>query len=149
MKYVAALVVGFALLGCQIGFGEEVPIPISLSHAIEMPQKFNQKLITVEGFLVIWTQPGHAPLVTLYLDQKSANDSPTKNGILVIPSDEMLQSHERIDRKYVRLVGTFRAVPGPHGSYGPQIRDIKKCTVLDDPASQPEPAPNAQQDRSP
>ena len=54
MKYIAALAVGFTLLGCQVGFGQKgPPMTVSLNRLIEQPQNFNEDLVSVHGFLVI------------------------------------------------------------------------------------------------
>jgi len=136
MRYIATFVIAFALLACQIASsGQRQPLPVSLSQLIESPQKFDEKRIEVQGFLVIWTQPRHPPFVVLYVDEKDAEDFSTKNGILVIPGQELLHSKERIDREYGTLVGSFRAVRGPHGSYGLQIRDIQKFNLSAGPGA--------------
>ena len=149
MKSAAALAVGFTLLGCQVGFGQKgPPIPVSLNRLIEQPQNFNEDLVSVHGFLVIEIQPRHAPLVILYLGQEDAKNPRTKNGILVIPSQEMMQSQERINRRYVSLTGSFRAARGPDGPYGPEIKDIRNFALWSDPTHPVgEPSPKVQQDR--
>jgi hypothetical protein len=149
MKYVAALAVGFTLLSCQVGFGQKgPPTSVSFNRLIEKPENFNEELVRVHGFLVIEIQPRHAPLVILYLGQEDAKNPRTKNGILVIPSQEMMQSQERINRRYVSLTGTFRAARAPNGSYGPEIKDIRNFTLWSDPTHPvDEPSPEVKPDR--
>lgn len=128
-KYAGVFVVIFILFACEFGVCQKKPQLVSLSHLMTFPKNFDHTVIRVQGILVIENQPRHAPLVILYKEPGDARSHLTKNGVLVIPSPEMIHSQGRINRRRVRLIGTFHAVPGPGNSYGLVIKDIRKCEL--------------------
>lgn len=117
--------IGLSVLVSQICYSEARPQGVTLIQLIEKPQEFSGRLLRVTGFLRIEAQPRHSPLFILYLSKEDAASHATNKGILVVPSRQMLQDQQQIDSKYVSLTGTFQAPPGPGGSYGRIIKNIK------------------------
>jgi len=129
--YVGLIVVLLPLFICQFGFGQKKPVTVGLTLLHEEPQKFKDTLVEVQGFITFEFQPRHAPVVLLYPNQEGAKAPlATGNGTLVIPNQEMLRNHEKIDHRNVRLIGVFRAVPAIGGSYGTSINDIRDCSEV-------------------
>jgi hypothetical protein len=68
----------------------------------------------------------------LYL-HKEDGDNLLDSSVLIVQSEQMIRDQEKIDRMYVTLTGTFRAVRTANDSYAPQISDIQVCTPWSDP----------------
>jgi hypothetical protein len=124
MKTVAAFIAAFTLFACPLAFCEHKPVAANLNDLIAAPQKFDGMVIIVQGLLVLETQSRHAMAAVLYSSEDDADGQLTKSGIVVIPSQEMERAQERINRRYINLTGTFRAVRTSRGPYVLVIRDI-------------------------
>jgi hypothetical protein len=104
-------------------------MPLSLIELMTSPERFDRKLVAVQGFLRIEQEEKHGVKAFLYLDEDAAKDLLTPNQILLIPSKQMLRDREKIDRMYVAVTASFRAVPAANGAYIPVLKDIQSCTV--------------------
>jgi len=98
------------------------------------PERFNGKQVTVIGFLLVEHQPKHVPAATLFLHEEDAKNL-LSNGVVVVPSEQMVREREKIDRMYVMLTGTVRVVPavGPDDARGIVIKDIQSYRVWSNP----------------
>ena len=97
----------------------------SVSRLFEAPRQFDKKLVRVQGFLAVETQPRHSPVFFLYARGRNQGDS-----ILVIANREMVKGKEQIDGKEVSLTGVFHAVPtGDHPV--PVLKDISEWSVVE------------------
>ena len=115
--------------------GQDCPIPVSLIELIASPEKFDSKLVTVQGFLRIGHEKKHAAEAILYLHEEDAKNLLGSNSVLVLPSEQMLQDIEKIDREYVMLTGFFhvvRAVGDDLHTPG-LIKDVRNCATWSDP----------------
>src|SRR5271163_1203735 len=90
--------------------GQDHPTSVSLIELIASPERFDSKLVTVQGFLRIGHEQKHAAQAILYLHEEDAKNMLGSNSILVLPSEQMLQDKEKIDREYVMLTGFFHVV---------------------------------------
>jgi hypothetical protein len=95
------------------------------------PRKFDGTMVTVHGYLVL-SEPVHDISASfLYLYKEDA-DNLLDNAILIVPSKEMRNNKDKINRMYVTLTGKFRAVPAGQG-FATAIKEIVSCTLWSDP----------------
>ena len=80
------------------------PLDVSLIQLISSPDKFDGKLVRVEGFLRLEFE-GEA----LYLHQEDDEQMLTKNAIWIDASPDMMKKRDSVNKKYVLLEGTFDA----------------------------------------
>jgi hypothetical protein len=118
--------------GAGLAQNRPVPLGLSLIQLMANPEKFDGKLVTVQGFLRIGQEPKHGIEAVLYLHEEDAKNL-LGNLVLVTSSDQMWRDREKIDRMYVVLTGSFRAVPGANGAYLPVLKDIQICSGWSDP----------------
>ena len=131
---VAASLVG-VLFGCIPATSQTRPTTISLVQLLASPQKFDGNTVMVQGFLRFYQQPKHGLNVFLYLHEEDAKNLLVSNGVLVIPSKQMLRDEEKLDRTYVHMTARFagvRAVGEESPSAG-VLKDVQDCTVWSDP----------------
>src|ERR1039458_7879227 len=110
MKYVVSFVLGCSLLASPIGRAQQQPSVISIIRLVAAPEKFDGKMVAVEGLLRIGEHPeffGEQPI--LYLHDEDAKNLLAANAVWVIPSDQMRRDREKLDRMYVNMTGVFRA----------------------------------------
>jgi hypothetical protein len=131
MKKSFGILLVVLLLTCPSGHVQGAPKYVSPIQLIANPEKFDKTLITVRGFLVM---EGHRDVVAsaLYLHREDAENQ-LDNSVLVEASDQMRRDEEKIDRIYVTLTGSFRAVPTANSSYIPTISNVRSCTPLSNP----------------
>ena len=101
---------------------------------IANPEKYDNKTVTVLGYLSFFHEKHRVIAAFLYLHEEDAKNL-LPNEIVVVPSEQMLQDEEKIDRKYVILTGRFRAVRAG-GNSPPEIgviEDVVDCTPWSDP----------------
>ena len=125
------LVVAFScsLLGAVAAAREE-PVPVSVIQLIATPEKFDGKLVSVTGYLVI----GQELQTFLFLHREDAEHALDSNVVRVIPSQEMIRHKEELNDMYVSIVGVFRTTRTVGGWLATEIDDIDSCTVWSDPA---------------
>jgi hypothetical protein len=133
MKYLFHLFFACVLIACPFGLGQDQASPASVIELIANPEKFEGKLVSVQGFLRIGHEKHHGFEATLYLHQEDARNLLGSNMVLVIPSEQMLRDQEKIDRIYVVLTGVLRFVPSANGSHSAVIRDVRSCSAWSDP----------------
>ncbi len=133
MKYWFRFVLTYSLLAGSIGHGQERPIAVALIQLIANPEKFDGNVVAVKGFLRIdHEEPNHHGTVFLYLHQEDANNL-LDSSVLVVPNEQMLRDEEKIDRKYVWLIGSFHAVHSANGAYTSAIKEVRSCIPWSDP----------------
>ena len=106
---------------------------VNLIQIIATPQKFDQSLVRVRGYLVAVGGNGDIEGWFLYLDREDASNL-LGNEIAVVPTEQMRRDKEKLNHMYVLLSGVFHAVPAADGSYGGVVKDVQSCTVWSDPA---------------
>jgi len=133
MKRLFGLVLGYSLV-TAFPFAQDRSTPVSLIELIAHVEKFDNQLVTVQGFLRITHERKHGVRANLYLHEEDAKNL-LNNDVLVMASQEMLRDEEKIDRKYMILTGSFRAVHGAGNvSYeGGLIKNVRSCTPWSDP----------------
>jgi hypothetical protein len=118
------LVTSLVLLITALVSAQERPTPVSFVELIANVDKFDNRLVTVQGFLRITHENKHGVRANLYLHREDANNF-LNNDVLVIASEQML--------KDVMLTGLFRVVKNPGGSGGGVIKDVRTCIPWSDP----------------
>jgi len=107
------------------------PINVSLLQLIATPEKFNDKLVDVEGFLDM-SREGDL----LYLHQIDSENGLLSNAIWVRRTEQMGKEKAKLHMKYVRVVGTFRLdFKEQLGTPSSGIPDVRKVEIWSDPAN--------------
>ncbi|HYM74911.1 MAG TPA: hypothetical protein VE377_02945 [Candidatus Dormibacteraeota bacterium] len=119
-------------LSCQSAFGQGEGRGVNIIALLANPEKFDGKVVSVLGFLTIDHQKSHAAIGFLFLHEEDAKHL-LSNGLQVVPSEQMIRDEEKIDRMYVIVTGTLRAVPGTGDSHALVMKDVKSCRVWSDP----------------
>ena len=132
MKYIALLIIACLLLAVPSTISQERPLTANVIELLANPEKFNEKSVTVRGFLLILG--GHHDIVSyfLYLHREDAENE-LENGVSVTPTEQMTKDREKIDRMYVTLTGSVHRVRAANGSYITVIKDIRGCAPWSDP----------------
>lgn len=115
-------------LSASVSGAEERPVPVSVIQLIATPERFDGKLIVVTGFLVMTER------TALCLHREDAEHEQASNSFSVIPTSEMRRDQEKLNGMYVRIVGVFHTTPAEGGWLVTQIREIRECYVVSDPA---------------
>ena len=130
MRCLFALAVGLLLLAGSVLPGQDQPKPISLIQLIANPEKFDGKVVSVDGYLMIGEHPefvGQQPI--LYLHEEDAKNLLLSNSVWVVPSDQMLRNRETLNHMYVTVTGVFRASRGEGGT----ITQVQNFAIWSDP----------------
>jgi hypothetical protein len=99
---------------------------ISLIQLISNPDKYDGKVVRLEGFLRIEFE-GNA----LYLHQEDDDHMLTKNAIWVDASPDMTKRRNDLNKKYVLLEGTFDAKNHGHmGLFSGSLHKVKRADVF-------------------
>jgi hypothetical protein len=80
------------------------PLLPSLVQLIATPEKYDGKLVTVVGFLVIEHEGD-----SLYLHREDYENALLPNSIWVDTTKEMGKNKQSLSLKYVKITGTFKA----------------------------------------
>lgn len=116
------------------------PREVSLVQLLAAPERYHGKRVEVVGFLRLEFE-GDA----LYLHAEDYRYSLTRNGLWVDRTKEMGEHQKELDRRYVRVEGTFDARRTGHmGLWSGALREVRRCTVYsirgrEIPADQPRP----------
>ena len=106
------------------------PLVVSIVQLIATPDKFDGKLISVIGFLRL-EHEGYL----LYLGKEYYDNVVLANALWVDATEDMGKNREKLELKYVKIVGTFRAGHEKRNLFSPGgITDIKNCQFWSDPA---------------
>jgi hypothetical protein len=135
MRYLVAITVACSLLAGDIGAAQDSPrtAPVGIVELLASPQKYEGKQVTVRGFLLMLG--GHHDIgVTLLCPSKEDGENELGDDVLVVANQQMLRDREKLDRMYVSLTGSVAVIRGADGSYAPEIKDIKDCSVWSDPS---------------
>ena len=120
------LIAGLLLLGYVAA--SDSAKPVSIIQLIATPEKFDGKLVTVEGLL------GYDEHPVLWVHEEDAKHWLMANSVRISPSKDMQREKETINHKYVTVTGVFRtARTGSEAYEGGGISDIQACTVWSDP----------------
>lgn len=111
-KRIIRFALGCLLLGGAV-FGQDRPILVSPIQLIANPEKYENKTVTVKGYLVFSHEKGRVIATFLYLHEEDARNL-LPNEITVVSSEQMLRDEEKLDRKYVALTGVS-AISSPAG----------------------------------
>ncbi len=133
MRYYLSFVLACSTLANPSILGQDRPQPISLIQLIANPEKFDGKLVAVRGFYLVVGRPPDLVACSLFLHKEDAENN-LGNQVTIVPNEQMTRDKEKIDRMYVQLIGTFRAVRVT-GSDSKllTIRDITSFNVWSDP----------------
>lgn len=104
---------------------------VSLVQLIATPEKFDGKLVFVFGFLEM-NREGDL----LFLHQSDSEHALLSNAIWVRRTEEMGKDRAKLNMKYVKVVGTFRAgFKEQLGIPSNGIPDVKGVTMWSDPSN--------------
>lgn len=103
---------------------------ISLIELISTPEKFDGKMVRVDGFLRIHHGKPGITVSMLYLHKEDA-DYFLSNSVLVDVNDFILRSKEKLDSRYVSMTGKVAITPAGDSQNIVTIRDVKYCTPMD------------------
>jgi len=127
-------ILGFLLFAVIASIGEQPAKPVSMIQLIANPERFDGRSVRVLGYLTIAHEPKHGVQVILWLSEQDAKT--LLNGVLVIPSKEMLRDEEKLNRMYVSITGDYHTIhtrdEDPPGTG--LIKDVQSCTVWSDPS---------------
>ncbi len=101
---------------------------VALVELIASPEKFDNKLITVRGYLTLGPD-SDITVSRLSLSEEDARND-LGNSVVVSINRKMYHGAESIDKRYVALIGTFRVVPVGGGGWIGTMKDIEGCEVL-------------------
>jgi hypothetical protein len=132
MKFMFQLSILCFLLAVPVAIGQERPLSPSLIELLASPERFDGKLVTVRGFLLVLGGRHDIIGYVLYLHKEDAENA-LANSVSVTPNEQMGKDREKIDRMYVSLTGTVRRVPTATGEYSTVIKDVSHCTPWSDP----------------
>lgn len=134
-RYLATIIVGCLFLAGPLGLAQQQPNLVSLIQIIASPEKFDGRLVTAQGLLVLGEHPefvGQQPI--LYVHDEDARNQLFANAVWITPSDQMRHDREKIDRMYVTITGLFHASHSDSDHFVPgTITQIQTCTVQSDP----------------
>ncbi len=109
---------------------QTAPLPVSIIQLIATPEKFDGKQVSVIGFLRLEHEA-----YLIYLSKQDYDNVVLTNALWVDANEDMGRNREKLELKYVRMVGTFRAGHEKRNLFSPGgISDIKSCTFWSDPA---------------
>jgi hypothetical protein len=104
---------------------------VSVVQLIATPEKFDGKLISVIGFLRL-EHDGYL----IYLGKEDYDNVVLANALWVDATEEMGKNREKLELKYVKIIGTFRAGHEKRNLFSSGgITDIKSCQFWSDPAN--------------
>lgn len=102
---------------------------VSMLQLIATPEKFDGKQVVVTGFL----QLGHEADL-LYVHQEDQKHGILENAIEVEATEEMGKNKAKLNMKYVRLLGVFKAPDKRKSPFlGGMIANIENCDLWSDP----------------
>lgn len=108
MKLLLTAIILAGLLLGPMAPAQERPVPVSLIQILAAPEKFNGKLISTTGFLVMEERP------SLCLYREDAEHL-LPQSVNVVPTPEMMHREEELDGIYVSIVGVVRTSPTAYG----------------------------------
>ena len=105
------------------------PQIVSIVQLLSTPSDYDGKPIVVFGFLTIGQENNN-----LYLGKTDYDNELLANSLWVEPSRDMLKNSSGLDKKYVRIVGTFhRGHVGRERISVGGVSEIKECKFWSDP----------------
>lgn len=113
----------------------ESPVYVSMVKVIANPEKFDQRVVSLVGFLRV-----EAEGTALYFSAEDYQHGVSENALHVQLTDQIRKDVEKLDMNYVRLEGAFDArhlgnLPFPSG----EITRLSRCDLwsqLDHPRAQ-------------
>jgi hypothetical protein len=135
MKHIAAFLVACLLVTAPTVIGQDHPPPmmITLIRLIAEPHRFEDKQVTIRGFLLASVPPHDIAAYFLCLNREDAENQ-LGNDVLLVPNKEMKENPAKFNRMYIEVTGTVKLALAEHGDYIVAIKDIQKCTVWSDPS---------------
>jgi hypothetical protein len=109
---------------------QQSPLSVSLVQLIATPEKYDGKMVTVRGFLAMDREGD-----LLYLSQADADNVLLSNATWIRRTEAMGREKELLNRKYVKVVGTFRQDFKEHlGNPSGGIPEVRTVELWSDPA---------------
>ena len=100
--------------------------PDSLVQILSNPEKFHEREIKTQGYLIVEFEED-----ALYLRKEDADYGMTANSVWVELTDEMKANPEKYNGKHVYIRGTFNAKAFGHlWNHSGYIHDITHCHLL-------------------
>lgn len=106
------------------------PLYVSMLQLITTPERFDHKLVSVVGFLTVEREGDR-----LFAHQEDALHSILGNAVLIEGTKEMFRDRERLQLKYVKILGTFEASGRKRNPfYSGSVVRLRSCEFWSDPA---------------
>jgi len=120
------------LIRADFSAGQDRARVVSLIELVSNPERYDQELVNLQGYLTFSHEKHRVIAAFLYLHKEDAMNL-LPNEVTVVPSEQMLRDEEKIDRIYVSIVGVLRSMPGADGSHVLAIKDVRSCRAWSDP----------------
>lgn len=91
-------------LTCVSEANQNSPLVVSIIQLIATPERFDGKIVSVIGYLRL-DHEGHL----LYLRREDYENVILENSLWIDSPRELMEQREKLEFKYVKIVGTFRA----------------------------------------
>jgi hypothetical protein len=106
------------------------PVKVSLVQLIATPEKFDGKLVSVQGFLDMDREGD-----LLYLHQSDSENVILSNAIWVRRTEQMGKDKAKLNMKYVKVTGAFRlGFKEQLGNPSNGIPEVQSVELWSDPA---------------
>ena len=101
---------------------------VSFAELISSPKAFNKNIVAVCGFLKIQYAPRELTAIILY----SAEDATglQDDGIIITPDKKLLANRDKLNHRYVRIVGKFMITPTASGGEIVGLSDVESCQPI-------------------
>src|SRR5258708_9201518 len=119
MRKVAIIVVVVLLFSPSIG-SMDLPPRVSIIQLIANPEKYDEKTVTLIGFMTIAFESD-----LLYLNYEDYQHAILPNALWFERNPQIMANSEKLDMNYVEIVGTFTTNPIGFGLARPGVGGIK------------------------
>jgi hypothetical protein len=114
-------------------------VTVSFTELINAPEAFNEKAVAVSGFLKIQYAPHELTALFLYSTEDAAG---LRDAAILIHADsKILANRDKLNGRYVKLIGKFKITPTATGSEIVSISDVKSCVPIPSRATDPMTSP--------
>ena len=103
-------------------------VTVSFAELIKGPKAFNGNVVAVSGFMKIQYAAHQLTAILLYSTEDAAGLQ--DDAILVNVNNKILGNRDKLNQRYVRLVGKVKITPIASGSAIVSISDVKSCAPI-------------------
>jgi hypothetical protein len=103
-------------------------IAVSFAELISSPQVFNKNTVALSGFLKIQHAPHEPTAIFLYSTEDAAGLQ--DDAIIVTPDKKLLANRDKLNKRYVRIVGKVKITPAASGGEIVGLSDVESCQPI-------------------